>query len=337
MRAFRRGVSLVEVLVAIAIAALLVAILLPALTNARRAALRLSDSNKMRQLTLAMHLIAANHDGKMPVVEDKWPRKPSNPSEFDASSHPGIGLSVIYALSIECDPMYREILKRPLRSREFTGLIYQGKADPSYDYRSPYTGTATDVTNGIVVANAGDCSMLVNAQAAQSLAPMSAVFQDGTSNTIYLAEAFARTLTTEYVAAESNQGDFSPGASRPNPSSLKHYSGVRQATFADKGQGDVYPVTSGSPPVTRGQLPTQAMYDPTNPKVLVENGVTPETMFQCNVPPHLARGKVPYSPYPNGLQCAFADGSVRFIRSSVAESAFWGAVTPAGGEVASLD
>ncbi len=40
---------------------------------------------------------------------------------------------------------------------------------------------------------------------------------------------------------------------------------------------------------------------------------------------------------PGGLLVAMFDGSVRMIRPGVDETVFWGAITPAGGEVANLD
>lgn len=63
----RRGLSLVELLVAIGIVVTLVAILLPALRRGREEARRLQCASNLRQLGLAMHMYAQDNDGLFPT------------------------------------------------------------------------------------------------------------------------------------------------------------------------------------------------------------------------------------------------------------------------------
>jgi len=58
----KSGISLVEVLVAIGIIAVLLALLLPAVQKIRLAASLIREKNKVRQIELALHMYADEHD-----------------------------------------------------------------------------------------------------------------------------------------------------------------------------------------------------------------------------------------------------------------------------------
>jgi type II secretory pathway pseudopilin PulG len=134
---------------------------------------------------------------------------------------------------------------------------------------------------------------------------------DGTSGTIAFAERYAyqppKPPTQAFVWCDYNINGRRP----PHSNFVGNH--PRRATFADAGISDVVPVTTGSPPVTRSSEP----------------GVT----FQLRPSDADLDMHVLQSPYPHGLQTAFFDGSVRFLRAGISEAAFWGMVTRDGGEV----
>lgn len=65
-RCHRRGFTIVELLVAISIIAILIAMLLPAISQARKAASRLDCMSRVRQQGIAFHLYANDHDRRLP-------------------------------------------------------------------------------------------------------------------------------------------------------------------------------------------------------------------------------------------------------------------------------
>ncbi len=66
MRFRARGFTLIELLIVIAIIAILAALLLPALVRAREEGRGTISLNNLRQLSLAMHLYAGDHDDRLP-------------------------------------------------------------------------------------------------------------------------------------------------------------------------------------------------------------------------------------------------------------------------------
>ena len=80
---------------------------------------------------------------------------------------------------------------------------------------------------------------------------------------------------------------------------------------------DVVPVTTPRPPTTRASTP----------------GLT----FQARPAVADCNPLIPQTPHESGMLVGWMDGSVRPVRPGVAETVFWAAVTPAGGEVAPLD
>ena len=159
-------------------------------------------------------------------------------------------------------------------------------------------------------------SYVANATAFTGPPSLQSSFRDGTSNTISFAERYfacVRHFPTEPLKGGASTIPYPMEAFVSDMEEAERTS--RRATFADVGWFDVFPVTANG--VTRPSVPG------------VTFGLRPR-LGECDY-------RAPSTAFRAGLPVAMFDGSVRVIARGVSEAAFWGAVTPAGGEVASLD
>jgi prepilin-type N-terminal cleavage/methylation domain-containing protein len=162
-------------------------------------------------------------------------------------------------------------------------------------YVSPADPTLSDRAMNNVTSYASNAVLFSKLRSLQS------GFADGTSNTIMFAEHYA-------VCNQLHQDSLYQGLG------IIGIGGYRRATFADaEFAGEAYPVTSGSPPQSVSSRP----------------GVT----FQAAPAVKDCDPWQAQTPHRGGMLVGIVDGSVRTLASGIAESTYWSAVTPDGGEV----
>jgi prepilin-type N-terminal cleavage/methylation domain-containing protein len=167
----------------------------------------------------------------------------------------------------------------------------------------------------LVGIHPGVSSYAANARAFRQTPRLSNTFKDGTSNTIAFVEHYA------FNCNNTNFIWFLP-FNWPAPDGISGH----RATFGDfdsamgtydPATNDVYPVTTGNPPVTVGSIPSLTFQ-------------TRPSIEECDP-------RIPQTPHSGGMLVALADGSVRVLASNISATTFWGAVTPASGEVLGED
>jgi prepilin-type N-terminal cleavage/methylation domain-containing protein len=111
----RQGVTLLEVVIVIAILAVLIALLLTAAQKVREAAARTQSMNNLRQIVLATHNYAADHGSQMPGYVEN-----NGPSPF-----------FTILPYIEQGNTYHQLMENPSVTSYFIKM-YVSPADPSF-------------------------------------------------------------------------------------------------------------------------------------------------------------------------------------------------------------
>lgn len=316
MRKRRDGFTLLELLVVSAILAVLLMLLLPAVQKVREAALRTKSSNNMKQISLALHDFAAEHDSRLPSIDGC----PNSPNERDPLFR--ALLPYIEQENLSADYVLFKTKGIPARNMSYTGA---GTDHIVKTYLSP-----ADPTVGDQRVDLGRSSYAINAQAFVGGPKLATSFPDGLSNTIALAEHYAVCESTSlgyttlfiYGVSYNSPSDTLIFPNHPLVIPANH-----RTTFADSGPairrynpedpGDAYPITAGSPPVSLSSI----------------KGLT----FQVRPSIKECDPRIPQTPHSSAMLAALCDGSVRTLSKGMSETTFWAAVTPAGGETLGND
>ena len=318
----RRAFTLIELLVVIAIIAILIGLLLPAVQKIREAANRMSCTNKLRQSALACHNYADVNGGLPPGIIMR------NYSDNPYSNEIGPNWAVLILPYIEQDNLYRQAqgslslwmdpnyagtdggwkairaqsiptflcpsdgANKTLCNRNLGNVTgwargnYAANHGPHYTYSSRLNGGSSS-GGPFGLPGAGPFTVFTRGGAKVGLGV--ANMPDGTSNTVMLGEVLTG------VDANDPRGVWAFGLAGSS-SIVAHADGDCQLPN-DGPNRDCSDDIRDAP-----NLPSKNLSNWTS----------------CNSNQATARSR-----HPGGVNVALGDGSVRFVRNSIAQRTWW--------------
>ena len=206
-RRSQRGISLFELLVVLALLALLFALLLPAIFQLRKSAARAQCENNLKQVGIACHNCNDTYN-RLPPLAGYFPVAPAQPGN---PATRGTTFFLILPF-IEQDNLYKSAMDDRGSFSAWNGGVYS-KFIPTYvcnvDGSAPshlYDGWLATASYAANFQVFGDRQ--ANTMAGQPRIP--ATFQDGTSNTIMFAERYQLCGGTPNAWAYDGQSAWTP-------------------------------------------------------------------------------------------------------------------------------
>lgn len=344
----RRGFTLIELLVVIAIIAVLIALLLPAVQAAREAARRAQCINNLKQIGLGLHNYHSTANS-FPMGASLNPYQVGGTTSWNCWSAQGLMLNYLEqgalynAANFMYAPEWNGTQAYPINSTVVLTVINtflcpsDGNAGKQ-GWNSSYCASQGTTTIGYPFSDT-DYTNYHKSTGAFAYQNNYAIqnFTDGTSNTIAYSEFVVNDSSVSRPKKSKATGNTGSGGSLTNDTFLVGLPAVQAdwntctSTFQGGGVGN----GPGS------NWTTGAMgYTMFNTVVPPNGGGTIKwaaCRMGCCAQAQHADYVVATSNHSGGVNVAMADGSVKFIKDSIAVLTWWGLGTRNGEETISSD
>jgi prepilin-type N-terminal cleavage/methylation domain-containing protein/prepilin-type processing-associated H-X9-DG protein len=318
-----RGFTLIELLVVIAIIAVLIALLLPAVQAAREAARRIQCVNNIKQLGLGMH---NHHDSRGTLP---WGGQSSPSQTWTFLVLPYLEQVPMYSAANLSQPSYAYQNMTVIQARL---SVFNCPSDPlaGETWISHKLASYPDRTKGNYVVNWGNSDYEQNMTLTDSFAPATL----GTFGTLSSIRGPFRVNNTTNATQPYSFRDIVDGLSNTMLASelrlVADYNG-----YSDS-RGDIW--SEG----TKCGYSYSAATAPNSPIADQLDGTSGCPYTGSNPPCYPATGSqrefnAARSYHSGGVNVAFCDGSVRFIKDSIAVLTWRALSTKDGGEIISAD